>query len=519
VPRSGTNQLHGGVFETHRNTATSANDYFIKQSELQSGAPNQPPKLIRNNFGAFLGGPIKKDRLFFFVNYEGHRQREAQSVVRIVPSAALQDGVVQYACADPSQCPGGQAGPTAMHTVPAGNLTVSGPDQGNGPAGNRHQHQCNGAVFRHLRSSGNDNSVGDGLNFVGFRFKGPVSINTNWYIARADTSHQQRQSHVVLARFLRNDNQADVPYLPNTAPERTLVDYSKGYAVGYTAVLRQNLVNNFRYGYTRQSFGQIGNQTEDYLQIRTLNDFSTPNNSSLVYQNDSVFQVPVHNFVDDVSWVKGRHTLQFGVNVSLLRNPQANNINSFSQASDNASWFDTAALAATGAPAHFDPGCSKTALPLTGSCFNPDPTSSSFNPNEPHYPLVDPNSGNNYDDPLSALVGMVPQVSAQYNYTKSGAVLPDGALVKRRFAADTWEWYGQDTWKIKPNLTLTLGLRYSLFSPPWETEGLQVTPTTSLSDYFNQRGAGALAGTPASAACCLSFVPGGPANHAPGFYN
>ena len=86
-----------------------------------------------------------------------------------------------------------------------------------------------------------------------------------------------------------------------------------------------------------------------------------------MYQNDSVFQVPVHNFVDDVSWVKGRHTLQFGVNVSLLRNPQANNINSFSQASDNASWFDTAALAATGAPAHFDPGCSKTGFRWTAA--------------------------------------------------------------------------------------------------------------------------------------------------------
>jgi len=523
VTRSGTNQLHGGAFETHSNTATSANDYFIKQSELQSGAPNQPPKLIRNNFGAFLGGPIKKDRLFFFVNYEGHRQREAQSVVRIVPSAALQDGVVQYACADPSQCPGGQVqGLTAMHTVPAGNFGLS-PDQikAMDPQGIGISTSVMVPFFQTFAPfQGNDNSVGDGLNFVGFRFKGPVSINTNWYIARADYKLTSNGNHTLYWRgSLRNDNQADVPYLPNTAPERTLVDYSKGYAVGYTAVLRQNLVNNFRYGYTRQSFGQIGNQTEDYLQIRTLNDFSTPNNSSLVYQNDSVFQVPVHNFVDDVSWVKGRHTLQFGVNVSLLRNPQANNINSFSQASDNASWFDTAALAATGAPAHFDPGCSKTAVPVTGSCFNPDPTSSSFNPNEPHYPLVDPNSGNNYDDPLSALVGMVPQVSAKYNYTKSGAVLPDGALVKRRFAADTWEWYGQDAWKVKPNLTLTLGLRYSLFSPPWETEGLQVTPTTSLSDYFNQRGAGALAGTPASAACCLSFVPGGPANHAPGFYN
>jgi len=96
VTKSGTNNFHGAVFESHRNTITSANDYFVKLAELQSGVANEPPKLLRNNFGAAVGGPIKKDRLFFFANYEGHRQREAQSVVRIVPSAAMQDGVIQY---------------------------------------------------------------------------------------------------------------------------------------------------------------------------------------------------------------------------------------------------------------------------------------------------------------------------------------------------------------------------------------------------------------------------------------
>ena len=59
---------------------------------------NEPPKLLRNNFGGSVGGPLIKDRFFFFVNYEGHRQREAQSVVRVVPSAAMQDGIIQYQC-------------------------------------------------------------------------------------------------------------------------------------------------------------------------------------------------------------------------------------------------------------------------------------------------------------------------------------------------------------------------------------------------------------------------------------
>src|SRR4029077_1654587 len=88
VTKGGTNSFHGSAFWSHRNTATTANDYFVKLAELQSWVANEPPKLLRNNFGASVGGPLIKDRFFFFLNYEGHRQREAQSVVRVVPSAA-----------------------------------------------------------------------------------------------------------------------------------------------------------------------------------------------------------------------------------------------------------------------------------------------------------------------------------------------------------------------------------------------------------------------------------------------
>ena len=268
VTKSGTNHFHGAVFESHRNTITSANDYFVKLAELQSGVPNEPPKLLRNNFGAAVGGPIKKDRLFFFTNYEGHRQREAQSVVRIVPSAAMQDGVIQYLCADPTQCPGGTVqGLTTSHTIAPGNFGLSPSQiQGMDPLGIG---VSTNVMIPYLQTfapfQGNDNSVGDGLNYVGYRFKGPVAINTNWYIARADYKITSNGNHSIYWRgSLRNDTNAGVPYLPGGAPELTTVNYSKGYSVGYIAVLRPNLVNNFRYGYTRESFGQIGNHTHGH---------------------------------------------------------------------------------------------------------------------------------------------------------------------------------------------------------------------------------------------------------------
>jgi hypothetical protein len=519
VTKSGTDQFHGGAFESNRNTLTSANDYFIKLAQLQSGEPNKAPALIRNNFGAFLGGPIKKQRLFFFMNYEGHRQREAQSVVRIVPSASMQDGVIMYQCAAGQNCPGGSVqGLTSSHNVPAGYYGLT-------PANIQQMDPQNIGVSTSVMIpyfktfapfQANDTSVGDGVNFVGYRFSGPVAIDTNWYIARADYKLTANGNHTLYWRgALRNDTNGGVPYLPGGAPEQSQVDYSKGYAVGYTALIRSNLINNFRYGYTRQSFGQIGNQTQDIIFFRGLNDSSTPNNSSLVYTNNSSYQVPIHNFADDISWIKGKHTLQFGTNIDILRNPQSNNINSFASASDNPSWLDVSGMAGKATPAHFDPGCSIYATPVVG-CYDADPVA---NAAEPHYPLVDAGFANNYDYPMGALIGMVTQVNAQYNYTKTGSTLADGQPVSRRFAEDSYEFYIQDVWKIKPSLTLTAGLRYNLFSPPWETNGEQVAPSEGLGNYFNQRGDGALQGTPSSASCCMTFNLGGPANNAPGFYH
>ena len=74
----------------NRPTITVANDWFNKQAELNSGEPNIPGKLIRNIFGGAFGGPIKKDKLFFFGNYEGSRIAENVQVTRTTPTASAQ---------------------------------------------------------------------------------------------------------------------------------------------------------------------------------------------------------------------------------------------------------------------------------------------------------------------------------------------------------------------------------------------------------------------------------------------
>jgi len=106
VTKGGTNKFHGALYEFNRNGVGEANDFFLKGSQVSSGLPNRPTQLVWNNYGGAIGGPIWKNRLFFFFNYEGHRQNVGTSVERSIPSPMLRDGIIQYQCATPSACPG-----------------------------------------------------------------------------------------------------------------------------------------------------------------------------------------------------------------------------------------------------------------------------------------------------------------------------------------------------------------------------------------------------------------------------
>src|SRR5262249_15708883 len=99
-------------------------------------------------------------------------------------------------------------------------------------------------------------------------------------------------------------------------------------------------------------------------------------------------------------------------------------------------------------------------------------------------------------------------------------VLAQGEPVKRIFGADEYETYGQDSWRVRNNLTITVGLRYGLYSPPYETEGNQIAPNIRLGDWFNQRGVGMAQGIPANQAPNISYDLSGPANGGKrGFYD
>jgi hypothetical protein len=484
VTKGGSNNFHGSLYEYTRNTATSANDYLIKISQLQSGEPNKPLKLIRNIFGGSLGGRLKKDRAFFFVNYEGRRDAQANSELRVVPTATLRQGIVQYPyCTVALDAGGNCPGAVKNFSLSPSTLTSMDPQHA-GP---------NQAVLHFFQGFPlpNDIGTGDGLNFGGYRFAAPVHNTFDTYIARLDYLLTQNGNHTLFWRGnFQQDRQDGVPYLPGLSPLQTDIDHSKGFVAGYTAVLTPALVNNFRYGLTRQSHGVQGNSNEPWIRFRGINDNSANAPFNFVYSH--AFTAPVHNLVDDLSWKKGSHSIAAGTNIRFIRNPRTSQLSSFSDGVTNASVLTTAGIANKGT--FMDP-------PLNG------------------FPAVLPSFNNSYDYPLMDLLGAVTQGDAFYNHDRKGTLLAQGSPIKRHFAADEYEFYLQDSFRIKPNLTITYGLRYELLSPPWETTGEQVSPNIDMGSWFLTRAQNMAKGIPSNADPSISFDLAGPVNGKRGFYN
>jgi hypothetical protein len=107
VSKSGTNRFHGDIFGVFRPNALSANDYFNKDYELANGLSNSPPSFYRYQEGAAIGGPIKKDRLFFFGDYEDTQQQQFEGVKTYsVPTSLERTGnfsAMGFTIYDPTQ--------------------------------------------------------------------------------------------------------------------------------------------------------------------------------------------------------------------------------------------------------------------------------------------------------------------------------------------------------------------------------------------------------------------------------
>jgi hypothetical protein len=514
VTKSGSNAFHGSGYEYYRPNFTVANDWFNKQSELANGLPNTPGFVLRNTFGGTFGGPIKKDRLFFFLAYEGQRTSDQEQVTREVPTQSMADGELKYLC-DPYDASTGtgdtncQTSNSTISVVGGGETfagfniaTLTPPqvaalDQGCtgygtcplGPGPNPLITNINGANPAALFTKyplPNSSSEGDLLNTAGYTFPGADPIKHDTYIVKLDYKINASGTHSLFVRGnLQNDHEKQPPQFPGQPPYAFITNNSKGIAAGYTALISNNVINNFRYAFVRQGLGTGGLNNQDFVNFRGLDDTQAFGSQTILTN------VPVHNFADDVSWTKGTHTIQFGTNWRLIHNNRQSNADNISFAQTNLYWLNPSFIANEG-------------VSLDPSLMDANAGGS--------YPDVDSGFGTSYSFAAMDVAGILSETFTQANQNKFGQQIPNGELIPRHFQNFEGELYLQDKWSMTPNLVVTYGVRYSLLQPPFENRGNQVSPTVDMDQWFKTRGQDAYQGTVNQPD--LTFDLSGQANHA-----
>lgn len=467
VTKSGTNQLHGSLYEYNRNTATSANTWFNNQS----GVPVQ--QLVRNQFGASIGGPIKKDKVFYFVNWEQRIDSSSVAQVRAVPSETLKQGILQVQLTDGSVQ---QIGPSQLPQIDPLGIGLNVPYQ----------------KILNQYPVGNDPAFGQdgGLNFSGYRFNAPDKLNDMSWVAKLDYKLDNAGKHNLSIRGTLGDNTIDqiLAEFPGQGPASIERDNNKGISLHYTAILSPTLINSLTYGLTRLDENLSGvSGTGFQFEPTALSPLQNWAARAKGRTN------PLNNVLDDVTWTKGKHTITSGLNFRYNRNYTSSFTNAF-------------------------PLYAYGATELIGLGEDIDTSVQNY--------LVGANSNVQLANPTAVtnaaatLLGILNDVFVTYQYNKNGQVLPQGTPQQREFVENSYAGYVGDTYHVTRELTLTYGLRYENFRPPYEANGLQVDTTVPLNEYFAQRNGAQLLGIPANQMSdfTLSYALNGPVNGKPSWW-
>ncbi|MBD0371871.1 MAG: TonB-dependent receptor [Pyrinomonadaceae bacterium] len=447
VTKSGTNDFSGNVRWYNRTAATAANTFFNNRNGVAR------PQLTRNQFGGSLGGPIKKDKLFFFFDYEGRREARGISYLRIVPLPHVLAGSLGYIRSGNNNagqpCPTNARlnGPSPECVVILTPAQVAALD----PLGIG----ANTALLQLLRDrypAPNDLSAGNGINTGGFRFNAPISRVENTETTRIDWNLNDKQK--VFGRFniargqvtdFVNSVAAQFPQDPESGQ---IVQRDYSWAVGHTWAMSSSLVNQFTVGVSRSgllfprpfqpNFPNIFGDPDDAATANIGGLFSIGLSPPFADISEQDRFVSTPTIRDDVTWTKGSHTISFGGSLKPI-DSKSGITNDFN--------FVT--------------------LGIGGNLSTLDPAQQPANLNPAATSIT------NYDAAFAFLLGRIASLSTNFNYNTSGTAFAPGTGKTRDFRYDEWEFYGQDNWRVTPSLTVTAGLRWQYYPAPYEKNGFQ----------------------------------------------
>src|SRR6266404_1417867 len=456
---SGTNQFHGNLREYYRNEKVAANTFFNNATKVAR------PKLRRHQYGGSIGGPLPypifgegehsvrsgKDHLFFFFDMENRKDRSQTATSRTVPLPNFLAGTIGYVnngagCGSASRL---NTTPACISFLPLATSASLDP-----------QHiGRNAALFDFLNSRysipANDPTGGDGRNTGLIRFNAPNIRDEVTYTTRIDANPTNRQR--IFFRYTKavRDSTNTVAFLPGDKDAQLFKDRSYGFAVGWNWTLSPSFTNVATVGMTKQANFFTPASSISFPYSFSGGPVGAPF-PSLSYQDRNVY---VPTIRDDMTYTTGNHTLQFGFSYKPIVQ-KSTLINDFIFATLGTGGLNTA-LNASLRPANLNAAASTITA---------------------------------YDSAFAYLLGRFSTVSTNYNILNSGVALPPGSGKKRSYAYNEYEYYVQDNWRIKNNLTLNLGLRYHVYPAPYEQNGLQADNTTDWKALYSTRVANAAAG-------------------------
>lgn len=483
VTKSGTNNFHGSAYEYNRTAATAANDFFNNSAGVAR------PALTRNQFGGTLGGPAKKDRLFFFFNYEGRRDARQSPQSRTVPLDQVRSGGLAYVHTG-TDAQGNPCSRTARLNDPvtAQCITVLTPAQvasfdpqgiGADPALL--------SVITSRYPHANDLTGGDGINTGLFRFNAPVTVDHNTYVSRVDLKINSKQSLFGRFNILRESDTQTVQQFPGDPPAQLFQDRDYSFVIGHTWTINATNLNNLTVGLTRQynNFPAGPGAFPTFPNEFTFGPYSGAFATNFNIQGRTV---PVPTYRDDYTHILGNHTFQFGVDLRPIR-----------QMSYLTNDFNFIGIG------------------IGGDLNSLGPDGSSLRPSDF---LNSQTERNEWDSTFTMLLGRFSSQATNFNYTRNLQPEVPGTGKNRDFHYNEFEAYWADSWKVRNDLTFNYGVRWSYYGVPFEANGFETVPSVGLDNLFSTRIQNGLNGIEGpSANPFLVYDLGGPVNHSRGYYD
>jgi hypothetical protein len=449
VTKSGTNEFHGNAYIYYRSDAFSARDFF--------DVSGKSDPLQRRQYGGSLGGPIKKDRIFFFANYERDIFDQGQQEIRVVPSALARQGILQ-------------TGPGLFGTLDIrqnGANNISGPildflyGAPDGTFGNLGINPAITAILNRVYPLGNSPADAPlpGV-FDAFRFSSIIAQKTNQVSGRVDAKLTEK--HNLAGSFTLNRGASDIfgESFPGFGDGGNAPFQSWNTSLTLTSVFSPTLINEARLGVNRVvvqfnlpgtngeptgAYGEVLNAFNSHGVPQATTNFGGENgrlidllNTGITDLNtfgiDSQFRYTGTTTVgDSLTKIFGNHTFKMGGEARWV---YSNGANDFFRKE------------------YIDFGLSAFGIPI----------------------LVDNNGdflptggiGGQIQNYATFLYGLIIRQSQWQYYNKNGQRVDADYLGIRQRELD---FFGQDTWKVKPNLTLNLGLRWEYKGVPYEVNG------------------------------------------------